>query len=106
MRSVIIVEVLPSLQLCVEIDVIGISQQLIKLGLIRSVGPFVFAVQLWRLGFDIHMPHALVFDMPVKASLKLMTSIGSDGADPEGELLDHIVHELDRTRLVMFREDL
>jgi hypothetical protein len=52
------------------------------------------------------MPHSLVFDMPVKTSLKFMTSIGSDRADPEGESFNHIVYELDRTILVMFRIDL
>jgi hypothetical protein len=52
------------------------------------------------------MPHSLVFDMPMKTSLKLMTSIGSDGADPERKLFDNIVHELDGTFLVMFWIDL
>ena len=66
MWSIIIVEVFPSLQLHIEINIIRVRQQLVKLCLIRSVGTFDFAVQLWRLGFDTHMPHALVFDMPVK----------------------------------------
>ncbi len=106
MRSVIILEVFPSLQLRIWVNVIRVCQQLIELCLIRSVGTFDFAVQLWGLWFDIHMSHALVFDMLVKTSLKLMTPIGSDGADPEGKPCDHVVHELDRTILVMFREDL
>ena len=75
MRSIIVVEVFPGLQLGIEIHVIGVRQQLVKLGLIRSVGPFDFAVQLGRLGFDVDMPHALVFNMPVKPGLKLMTPI-------------------------------
>ena len=70
------------------------------------MGTFDFAVQLWCLRFDVHMPHSLVFDTPVKASLKLMPPIGSDGADPERELLNYVVHELDRTLLVMFGIDL
>ena len=98
MRSVIIVEVFPGLQLRIEIHVIGVRQQLVKLGLISSVRTLDFAVQLWRLGFDVHMP--------VKPRLKLMTPIRSDRADPEGKLLDHIAHELDRTSLVMFWKDL
>jgi len=43
--------------------------------------------------------------MPVKTSLKLVTSIGSDRADPERKLFDPIVHELDGTILVVFWED-
>jgi hypothetical protein len=38
--------------------------------------------------------------------LKLMASIRSDRADPEGKLFHHVIHELDRTSLVMFRKDL
>jgi len=106
MRSVIVVEVFPSFQLRIEIHVIGVGQQLVKLCLIRSVRTFNFAVQLGRLGFDVDMPHALVFNMPVKLGLKLMTPVGSDRADPEGKLFNHIVYELDRTSLIMFWKDL
>ena len=106
MRSIIIVEVFPGFQLRIEIHVIGVGQQLVKLGLIRSMGAFYLAVQLWRLGFDVDMPHALVFDMPVKPGLKLMPSVRSDRADPDGKLFDDVVHELDRTLLVMFGIDL
>lgn len=41
----------------------------------------------------------LVFDMPVKTDLKLMAPVSSDGADPEWNLFDNVVHELDRTIL-------
>jgi len=51
------------------------------------------------------MPHPLIYHVPVKTSLKLMPPISSDHADAEGKLFDHIVHELDRTRLGMFLED-
>ena len=98
MRSVIVIEVFPRLQLRIEIHVIRVRQQLIKLGLIRSVGAFDFAIQLRGLRFDVHMP--------VKTSLKLMPPVGSNRADPEGKFFDNIVHELDRTLLGMFREDL
>lgn len=106
MWSIIVVEVFPSLQLGIEINIIRVGQQLVKLGLIRSVGTLYLAVQLWRLGFDVHMPHALVFNMPVKASLKLMAPIRPDCVDPEGKLFDDVIHELDRTSLVMFRKNL
>ena len=106
MRSVIVVEVFPGFQLRIEIHVIGVRQQLVKFGLISSVRTLDFAVQLWRLGFDVYMPHALVFNMPVKPRLKLMSPIRSDRADPEGKLFDDVVQELDRTSLVMLWEDL
>lgn len=52
------------------------------------------------------MPHALVFNLPVKTSLKLMLTVSSDSADPEGKLFNHIIDVLDRTNLVMLRIDL
>ena len=79
---------------------------MVKLCLVRSVGTLDFAVQLGRLGFDVDMLHALVFDMPVKTCLKLMTPIRSDFADPEGKGFNNVVQELDSTRLVMFGKDL
>src|SRR6185295_12631887 len=106
MRSIIIIEVFPSLQLRIKILVIRVGQQLIKLCLIRSVGTFNFAIQLGCLWFHVHMSHSLIFDMPVKTSLKLMSSIRSDRADPEGKLFNNVVHELDRPLLVMLRKDL
>ena len=47
------------------------------------------------------MLHPLVLYMPVELCLELMPSIGSDGIDPERELLDHIINELDGALLVM-----
>jgi hypothetical protein len=51
MRSVIIVEVFQSLKLCIEINIICVGQQLIKLCLMRSVSTFYFAVKLGVRGF-------------------------------------------------------
>ena len=43
--------------------------------------------------------------MPMKTGLKLLAPIGSDRADPERKLFCNVVHELDRTILVMFRKN-
>ena len=104
MRSIIVVEVFPGLQLCRYVQIIHVAEQLISLRLICSVRALNIAVQVRHLGFDIHMPHSWVFDMPVKTSLKLMPPIRPNGADPEGELFDHIVHDLDRTIMIMLRK--
>ena len=44
--------------------------------------------------------------MPVKTSLKLVATIGSDRADPKRKLLGNIVYEPDRVALVMLSKDL
>ena len=46
MRAIIVVEILPSRELCMEINVIRVGQQLIQLGLVGSVRPFDFPVEL------------------------------------------------------------
>lgn len=104
-RSIIVIEVLPSCQLCIEIHIIGVGQQLIKLGRIGSVRPFNFPIELRGSRFDVDMLDALVFHMPVESGLKLVTPIGSDRVDPERKLCNHVIHELDGTLLVMLRED-
>jgi len=104
-RSIIVIEVLPGCQLCIEIHIIRVGQQLIKLGLSGSVGSFDFTVELRGSRFDVDTLDALVFHMPVEAGLKFVHSVGSDRVGPERKLLDHVIHELDGTRLVMLRED-
>lgn len=79
---------------------------MIEFSLISSVGAFYFAIQLWCSGFNAHILDVLIFDMPMKTDLKLVTPIRSDRTDPEGKFFDHIVDELDRTGLVIFRIDL
>ena len=44
--------------------------------------------------FDVHMPNAIVLDIPVKLRLSLVTPISSDRMDPEGELLDDVVNKV------------
>jgi len=84
-----------------QTHVIGVGQQLTKLGLVGSMGAFDFPIELRRSRFDVNMLDALVFDMPVKLSLKLMPPVDSDRVDAERKLLDDIIHELDGARLVM-----
>jgi hypothetical protein len=53
------------------------------------------AVQLWRRGFDVGMTNAEILDMSMELSLESMTIVGSDLADPERELVDDGVDEVD-----------
>ena len=52
------------------------------------------------------MPYAFVFDMPVKLSLPLMSSIATNRMDAEWKLLDDVVDEIDRILLRMSLIDL
>jgi hypothetical protein len=51
------------------------------------------------------MPHTLVFDMPMKLSLKLMASVCSDRVKSEGEFFDHIINKLNGILLIVTRID-
>ncbi len=55
---------------------------------------FYFAVELRRARFDIAMPNALVFDMPVEQSLHFITPIRSDLLDTKGKLVDNVIDEI------------
>ena len=47
------------------------------------------------------MPDALILDVPVEQGLPFMSPIGTDRVDAEGELLDHVVDEVDRVLLIV-----
>ena len=51
---------------------------------------------------DEGVPDALIFDMPVELGLELMTIVGADLPDPEGELLEDKVDVVDGVRLGVF----
>ena len=101
MRSIVVVKPFPFSQLFVQIHVIGVRQKLIELLLVRAVGSLDLPVELWRARFDVHMPYPLVFNVPVEQRLELVTPIGPDRVNPKRELLDSLVNEIDRARLVV-----
>ncbi len=45
-------------------------------------------------------------DMPVEERLELVAAVGSDGLDPEGELLDDVIDEVDGVGLRVTPVDL
>ena len=106
MRSVEVVERFPGAQLLVQIDIIRVGQHLVELLLIRPVRSLDLSVQLGRPGLDVHMPDALVLDVPVEQGLPFMPSVSSYGVDTEGELLDDVINEVDRVLLRMASVDL
>ncbi len=56
---------------------------------------FNFAVKARGMRFDIDMPDPKVLNMPVEASLKLMTIVDSHSMDPKGQPFNDVVDELD-----------
>jgi hypothetical protein len=63
-RSVVVVEALPSSQLFLEIDVIAISEQLVELVLVASVRSLDLAIELRGPRLDVNVFHAQVGLMP------------------------------------------
>ena len=47
-----------------------------------------------RPGLDICVADTEILDMPVELRLELVTAIGADRVDPEGELSDDVAHEV------------
>ena len=90
-----VVERFPLGEPCAKADIVDVGEELIELLLIRSVRSLDLAVQLWRRGFDVGMTNAEILDMSMELSLESMTIVGSDLADPERELVDDGVDEVD-----------
>jgi hypothetical protein len=55
--------------------------------------------------FDVYMPYAFIFHMPVKLGLKLMASVSSYRMDAEGKLVNHIINKLNGILLIVTRID-
>jgi hypothetical protein len=70
------------------------------------MGSLHLAVELWCPWLDGDVPDPLVGEMPTKLGLELVSAVGPDGMNPEGEFLDHVVDEADRILLRMSLVDL
>jgi len=95
MGSIVVVESFPLGQFLVQINIVGVSQQLAELLAVGAVRSLDFAIELGRTRLDVDMTDPFIFNLPMKQSLKLVASIGSYGMDSEGELLDNVVNEVD-----------
>jgi hypothetical protein len=99
--TIVVVVPLPFLEFPAQIHIILVREELIKFLLVRPVGPFNFAVELWRSGFDVDMPDPPVLDMPMELRLELMTPICTNRVDAKWELVDRVVNEFDGVCLIV-----
>lgn len=60
------------------------------------------AVELRRAAFDVGVPNAEVFDMPMELGLELVAVICPNFTDAKRELLDNVINEVDRACLRVF----
>ena len=65
-----------------------------------------FAVQLSRSPFDLHVPYANVFKMPMELGLKLVAVLSPNFWNVEWKLFNDVVNEVDRIDLRVFALDL
>src|SRR5687768_13150522 len=59
------------------------------------------AIQSWCSRFDIGVAYASILQVPVEFGLELVTIVGANGIDPERELGNDVIHEVDRILLRM-----
>ena len=104
MRAMVIVVVLPLPQLVIEqVNIVRdaiLVEELVELLFIDAVRAFNFAVQVWRARSDVDVADTPVEQVPVEARLEFRTVVRLDRDHLEGELLEHIVGELDGGLLV------
>ena len=93
-RSSKVVEALPFVEFGFQIDVAFVTEELIELLLIGTVGSLDFAIELRRAAFDVGVPDPEVFDMPMELGLELVTIIRAHFANAEWELFDDVVNEV------------
>jgi hypothetical protein len=101
-----VVELFPIGELAIQVDVIGVVEELIELLLVGPVRAFDLAVELRGSGLDIGVPDTAVLDVPMELGLELMATIGADALDAEGELLADVFDEVDGIGLVVAAVDL
>lgn len=105
-RSGEVVEPLPFVQFGFEVDVTFVTEQLIELLLIGTVGPLDLAVQLRRSTLYVGMPDPKIFNMPMEFRLELMAIVSPNFANAERELLNDMINEIDRICLRVLVVDL
>lgn len=66
---------------CKVVEIFPLGQFCLLIGSVRSLH---FTIELRRTGFDVGVAEALVFNIPVEFSLKLMAVVSPDIFDPEG----------------------
>ena len=100
LRSVEVVEVFSCAEICVEINLTFVSQELIELLLVWAMGSLDLADQFRCSTIDVSMTTvALIFDIPVERSLELMSVIGTGLYDAKRALIDDVIGDGDRVCL-------
>ena len=106
MPSSKVVEAFPFVEFGFKIDVAFVTEELIELLLIGTVGSFDFAAQLRCAALYVGVPDPEVFNMPMELGLEFVTIIRTDFTNAEWELFDDVVNEVNRICLVMLLVDL
>ncbi len=106
MGSSEVVEAFPLGEFLGQIHIVDVVEKLVELFLISAVRAFDFTVQLRRTRFDIDVPNAFVFDVPVKLGLELVPPVSSDTLHTKRERFQYMIDECDRVLLRVARIDL
>jgi hypothetical protein len=88
-----VVETFPFIQFSLEVDITLVTQELIELLLIGSVGSLHLTIELRGAPFDVGVPDLEIFDMPMEFGLEFVAIIRTDFTNVEWELFDDVVNE-------------
>ena len=101
MRSIEVIIIFPDFELLIQIDIIGIAQELIEFQIISPVRTLDLAIEPGSSRLDIYMPDPQILDMPVELSLELMAVVGPHCMNSEGKAVDHMIDKLDCRLLIV-----
>ena len=85
-----VIEALPFVEFGIQIDIVGIAEQLVELLLVRSMRALDLSVQLGRAGFKVVMAGSFVCKIPVELRLELMVVVRPDLANAGWESDVHL----------------
>lgn len=86
-----IVEALSLIELCFEIDIAHVCQQLVNLLLISPMQSLSLTLKLRRSWLDVGMANAFVLNMLMESGLEFVAIVGSAFLNAEQKFVDDVV---------------
>lgn len=96
-------KIFPLCQFPIQIHIVFVAQQLIKLPLVSSMGTLHLSIEPRCPWLNVDMIVLKIGQMPVKLRLELMAVIRPDRVNPERKLGQDIIDELNGILLVCYR---
>ena len=100
-----VIKILPDSKFIIQVDIVGVCQQLVEFLLIRSMGSFNLAIHLGSSRFNVYATNSPVFHMPIKLGLPLMSEVRACGMNATWKPFHSLVHKVNSASLIVLLLD-